>query len=234
MRREDTEIGLAPVGRETVQDRVYSELRRALITGLFAPGQVLTIRQLADALVTSTMPVREALGRLITEQALEALPSRQIRVPEATPGRLDDILRARILIEGEAVALASARMTPDLLETLRTHLREWEALRLTSSPETMDREATMNRIFHFSIYRACGSEVLLPMIESLWLQSGPCTRAAIFAFSEAGEYDTASFHRALLTALEAGDAAVARQALVADISRPFAYLRSKLEKEGQE
>ncbi|GAB1361498.1 hypothetical protein MASR1M32_07340 [Rhodobacter sp.] len=125
-------------------------------------------------------------------------------------------------------------MTPDLLETLRTHLREWEALRLTSSPETMDREATMNRIFHFSIYRACGSEVLLPMIESLWLQSGPCTRAAIFAFSEAGEYDTASFHRALLTALEAGDAAAARQALVADISRPFAYLRSKLEKEGQE
>ncbi len=234
MRREDTEIGLAPVGRETVQDRVYSELRRALITGLFAPGQVLTIRQLADALVTSTMPVREALGRLITEQALEALPSRQIRVPEATPGRLDDILRARFLIEGEAVALASARMTPDLLETLRTHLREWEALRLTSSPETMDREATMNRIFHFSIYRACGSEVLLPMIESLWLQSGPCTRAAIFAFSEAGEYDTASFHRALLTALEAGDAAAARQALVADISRPFAYLRSKLEKEGQE
>ena len=46
--------GLAPVGRETVQDRVYSELRRALIGGLFAPGQVLTIRQLADALMTST------------------------------------------------------------------------------------------------------------------------------------------------------------------------------------
>jgi DNA-binding GntR family transcriptional regulator len=74
-------VGLAPVGRETVQDRVYGELRRALIGGLFAPGQVLTIRQLSDALMTSTMPVREALGRLISEQALEALPSRQIRVP---------------------------------------------------------------------------------------------------------------------------------------------------------
>ncbi|TIP96912.1 MAG: GntR family transcriptional regulator, partial [Mesorhizobium sp.] len=50
---------LTPVGRETVQDRVYSELRRALIGGLFEPSQVLTIRGLADALVTSTMPVRE-------------------------------------------------------------------------------------------------------------------------------------------------------------------------------
>jgi DNA-binding GntR family transcriptional regulator len=232
-RNDGMEIGLEPVGRETVQDRVYSELRRALITGLFAPGQVLTIRQLADALMTSTMPVREALGRLITEQALEALPSRQIRVPVATPIRLDDILRARILIEGEAVALAAARMTPELLGSLRAHLDEWEELRLTTSPETLDREATMNRVFHFSIYRACGSEVLLPMIESLWLQSGPCTRAAITAFSEAGEYDTASFHRALLSALDIADAAAARAALVADISRPFVYLRSKLEKTEQ-
>ena len=46
---------LAPVARETVQDRVYSELRRALIGGLFEPSQLLTIRGLADALVTSTL-----------------------------------------------------------------------------------------------------------------------------------------------------------------------------------
>ena len=189
---DETGIGLAPVGRETVQDRVYTELRRALITGLFAPGQVLTIRQLADALMTSTMPVREALGRLITEQALEVLPSRQIRVPEATPERLDDILRARILIEGEAVTLAAARMSPGLIDALRGHLREWEVLRLTTSPETMDREAQMNQTFHFAIYRACGSD-----------------------------------------ALEKGDAAAARAALVADISRPFAYLREKLAKTGE-
>ena len=76
--REPT-AALAPVGRDTVQDRVYQELRRALVGGLFAPGQVLTIRQLADALATSTMPVRDAVGRLITEQALEILPNRSIR-----------------------------------------------------------------------------------------------------------------------------------------------------------
>ncbi|MET0749079.1 MAG: GntR family transcriptional regulator, partial [Rhizobium sp.] len=103
---------LAPVGRETVQDRVYSELRRALIGGLFEPSQVLTIRGLADALVTSTMPVREALGRLITEKALEALPNRSVRVPPITLERIDDLLRARTLIEGEAIALAAERMGP--------------------------------------------------------------------------------------------------------------------------
>jgi len=109
---------LTPVGRETVQDRVYSELRRALIGGLFEPNQVLTIRGLADALVTSTMPVREALGRLITEKALEALPNRSVRVPPITLERIDDLLRARSLIEGEAIALAAARMNPRVAERL--------------------------------------------------------------------------------------------------------------------
>ena len=33
---EEAGIVLAPVGRETVQDRVYSELRRALIGGVLA------------------------------------------------------------------------------------------------------------------------------------------------------------------------------------------------------
>jgi DNA-binding GntR family transcriptional regulator len=221
--------GLAPVGRETVQDRVYRELRRALIGGLFAPGQVLTIRQLADALVTSTMPVREALGRLITEQALEALPNRTIRVPPVTQERLADLLRARILIEGEAIALATPRVTPDLLADVSRIMAEWEALRLGGNPETVDREVTLNQAFHFEIYHACGSSVLIPMIESLWLQSGPCTRAAIFAFSEAGEHDAARFHHAILKALAAGDADAARAALVADISRPFAFLRTKLD-----
>lgn len=227
----ETAVGLAPVGRESVQDRVYTELRRALIGGLFAPGQVLTIRQLADALMTSTMPVRDALGRLITEQALEALPNRTIRVPPVTVQRIDDLLRARVLIEGEAMELAAARMTPHLLATIRAIMTEWEDMRLGGNPETVDREVTLNHAFHFEIYRACGSTILLPMIESLWLQSGPFTRAAIYAFSEAGAHDAARFHHAIVAALELGDGKAARAALVGDISRPFAYLTEKLTKE---
>ena len=224
--------GLAPVGRETVQDRVYSELRRALIGGVFEPAQVLTIRSLADALMTSTMPVREALGRLISEQALEALPNRTIRVPPVTLARLDDLLRARTLIEGEAVRLAVPRMTAEQKASARAIMDEWQDLRLGGNSETVDREVALNQAFHFEIYTACGSPVLIPMIESLWLQSGPCTRAAIFAFSDAGEHDADRFHLAILEALEAGDAELARAALVADISRPFAFLRDGLTAKG--
>lgn len=229
-------VQLAPVGRETVQDRVYTELRRALIGGLFEPGQVLTIRGLADALATSTMPVREAVGRLITEKALEALPNRSVRVPPITLERMDDLLRTRILIEGEAIALAASRMTPRQIAIIEGMLGEWDEMRALKQKKDVDREVTLNQSFHFEIYRACGSAVLIPMIESLWLQSGPCIRVAIYAFSEAGEVDTAHYHRSIVTALAARDQQAAREALVADISRPFAFLRTKLlaDAQGQE
>ncbi|MEF0940902.1 GntR family transcriptional regulator [Rhizobium sp. BR 362] len=222
---------LAPVGRETVQDRVYLELRRALIGGLFEPSQVLTIRGLADALMTSTMPVREALGRLITEKALEALPNRSVRVPPITLERMDDLLRARILIEGEAIALAATRMSPRQVSVIESMLGEWDEMRALRHKKDVDREVTLNQRFHFEIYRACGSAVLIPMIESLWLQSGPCIRVAIYAFSEAGEVDTAHFHRGIVAALSVQDPTAAREALVADISRPFNFLRNKLQSE---
>lgn len=218
----------AHVERETVQDRVYSMLRRALICGLFEPGRVLTIRALAEQFATSTMPVREALSRLISEKALEALPSRSVRVPLVTLERLDDLMRVRTMIEGEAIALATTRMTPDDVARVRAILEEWDEIRDLRNLDEFDREMTLNHSFHFEIYGCCGSPVLIPIIESLWLQSGPCIRDAAYAFSETGENDTAYCHRVIVEALAAGDAEAARDALAADISRPFRTLHTRL------
>ena len=124
-----------------------------------------------------------------------------------------------------AVTLAAARMSPGLIDALRGPLREWEVLRLTTSPETMDREAQMNQTFHFAIYRACGSDVLLPMIESLWLQSGPYVRAAVLKFDPKSEISALHYHREILAALKARDAEAAKRALASDISRAFDLLR---------
>ncbi|TGR73546.1 GntR family transcriptional regulator, partial [Mesorhizobium sp. M1C.F.Ca.ET.193.01.1.1] len=118
-------------------------------------------RGFADALVTLKMQVREALGRLITEKALEALPNRPVRVPPITLERIDDLLRARILIEGEAISLAATRMGPRGIATVEALLREWDEVRALKQKKDVDREVTLNQSFHFEIYRACGSAVLI-------------------------------------------------------------------------
>ena len=81
----------APVDRETMQDRVYVELRQALMRGHFAPGETLIVRALSDQFGTSHMPVRDALSRLVAEQALEVLPSRSVAVPVLSRERCQDI-----------------------------------------------------------------------------------------------------------------------------------------------
>jgi len=222
---------LSPVGRETVQDRVYLELRRALIAGVFESGQVLTVRGLAEALLTSTMPVREALGRLVVEKALEALPNRSVRVPPLDIERLDDLLSVRILIEGRAAELAAARMSDQEIERLEEILSDWEELRAAKGELGVEREVRVNQSFHFAIYQACGSQTLLPIIESLWLQSGPCTRFAIHALSRLKDDDKDLFHRKIVHALRAKDAIKVREMLVGDMSRSFSFLRAKLQAE---
>ena len=59
---------LARITHATLYEKVYEELRNALMSGRFLPGEPLTIRGVAEALGTSIMPVREALRRLAAER----------------------------------------------------------------------------------------------------------------------------------------------------------------------
>jgi len=220
---------LSPVGRETLHDRVYAELRRSLINGMFDAGQQLRIQDLAETLQTSTMPVREALGRLVSEQALEALPNRTVRVPLITRERLDDLARARYLVEGELVRLALPRLSSDDFAELRSLTERCEAVFREHGADVAHVSTELNHDFHFHIYRAAGSPVLIPIVESLWLQSGPYVRVAAQIHDERSDISATHHHWALIAALERRDPTGAVQALVDDITRSFNLIRGRLD-----
>src|SRR5579875_1862513 len=79
--REPRKLPLRPVDRETVQDRVYREIKDLILNGGIEPGQTVTIQGLSDAFQVSTMPVREALRRLMAEQALMVVSGRSVGIP---------------------------------------------------------------------------------------------------------------------------------------------------------
>src|SRR5690606_1099056 len=100
---------------------VYAALRRAQMAGRFSPGQEMVVRALARAFGTSPMPVREALRRLVSENALEYGANRTIHVPAISLERLADLRRCRTMIEGTAVEWGVARAG-------RRHLDELTAI----------------------------------------------------------------------------------------------------------
>lgn len=215
-------LGLVRIARETVQERVYATLRDQLMRGGFEPGQKLKIAELAEAFGTSAMPVREALNRLAVERALETLPSRTVRVPALSKAALQDLRETRFAIEGLAIARAAANMSPESLASLRLLI---DAQSATDAEHISEGSAQQNRAFHFTIYRQSGSTVLLPIIESLWLQFGPYLRAASERF-DGGEGRGTNFHVDILDALTRADGAAARAALEADIGRAFDLVMS--------
>jgi DNA-binding GntR family transcriptional regulator len=217
-----TNLGLVRVARDTVQDRVYVALRDQLMRGGFEPGQKLKIADLAAAFGTSAMPVRDALNRLTVERALETLPSRTVRVPALSRDALQDLRETRFAIEGLAISRAAANVTPESLDLLRSLIAAQTA---TDSEHISEESAEQNRAFHFAIYRQSGSAVLMPIIESLWLQFGPYLREASERF-DGGEGRGTNFHLEILDALSRRDPVAARTALEADIGRAFDLVMS--------
>ncbi len=164
----------APVeSRTTIADSVYHQLRRALILGRFDPGQMMTIASLASSFETSHMPVREALRRLGAEGALEMRANGSACVPAATRARLDDICLARVALERLATEQAAEAITEQELDEM-DGLVDAHASRVARQDIT--GLLSDNRDFHFAVYRAGRSEVLLNLIESLWLRYGPFMR----------------------------------------------------------
>lgn len=209
---------LTPIVRSSVNDSVYQALRNKLMHGEYRAGQTLGIRYLAHALGTSTMPVREALRRLVAQQGLEPLPNGTTRVPLITPDRLADIRRTRVLVEGTATEWAAARLTAVQLDGLDRMARDITEARRTREGVAVSLE--MNRVFHFTIYQAAQSPVMMAMIESLWLQSGAYLRATR-EFLHTEEQPADHLHELAIAALRAGDAAEARRCIEQDISWVF-------------
>jgi DNA-binding GntR family transcriptional regulator len=206
---------LQRVARDTLQERVYLRIRQALIHSEFAPGQVLTIRELARKLGTSIMPVREALQKLTVERVLELLPTRSVRVPVLSAEEFADICEARMVLEGHMARLAAERADPADLERIEQASRAFSAARASSSPTLINQK---NREFHFSIYQAARQATLMELIEPLWVRCGPCTVALFVDLgAEKVKRGAVDQHRGILEAIRARRAAEAESAVVADI-----------------
>ena len=215
------------VGHEasTLRDRVYLDLRQALMTGRFMPGQKMPIRSLAATLGTSLTPVREALRRLISEGVLEGRPNRTVRVPVMTRVKLLELRELRVSLESLAAGHAAGRIDHEGLANLRVLSLEIMAARTRG-----DHSADMLKIgeFHFGVYGAARMPVLLRIIESLWLQTGPYMNLLFPDFVR----KRPNWRARLCAALERRDAAAAREEIARDIGDTLDFIATLADSEG--
>jgi len=151
----------------TKAEMVAEVLRSRIEGGQLEPGLVLRQRAVAADLGVSATPVREALERLEADGYVASRPNGGSVVVRAEQSRLWENVLIRSALEGLAARLAAERRRPvDLAEILA---RE----RAFSGCDDDARAGELNRRFHFRIYQAAGSPVLIRQLEFLWRSLGP-------------------------------------------------------------
>jgi DNA-binding GntR family transcriptional regulator len=205
---------IARLDATTLRETAYIALRDAFTRGVFAPGDTVSLRHLADQMGISMTPVREAVRRLVAEGALVDTPSRTLAVPAFDARRMHDLKAARLALEGLVLDQAMERIEAAGIAALEAVL----ARPRQGAPGLPDLKA--NYDFHFTLYRHSGSDVLLPLVEALWVQYGAYLNR-IINHPQAARIDEHQHHHEIIAALHRGDRDAARAALAADIERSF-------------
>jgi DNA-binding GntR family transcriptional regulator len=104
-------------------EQIYQRLRYQLRSGVFAPGERIIESNLAQQLLVSRSPVREALSRLAADGLLESHGS-GFRVTMPTPQDLTEIFEMRRLLEPAAARQVAGVADATLMRELAGSLAQ--------------------------------------------------------------------------------------------------------------
>lgn len=223
------EARVKPVaGNNTLSDQVYSAIRQDMLDGKMLPGAKLSLRSLATTYGTSMQPVREAVTRLVAEDALEVTSARAIQVPLLLRSQCDEVWSLRALLEGEAAALFTLRASNSAFDRLGELTNATRRAQFSGS--TVDH---MGRIHDWAFFVAdqCGSPLLASLIHTMRLRGAPMMSMALHA---PGEEDpvflefTNQIMAEMAQAVRTRDASRVRDLRRVDILTYQRYLYSRL------
>lgn len=151
-------------------DVVCAMLREMIIRGELSGAEPLRQRDLASRFGVSQTPVREALRRLESEGLVVNDPHRGATVAESRHGIVEDNSQIRAVLEPLGARLAALAITDEQLQHLRKLNDEMTSVDLSDV-----KYGELNRQFHFAIYEAAASPMLLSMMRLLWqaMPTGP-------------------------------------------------------------
>ncbi len=206
----------------TTQQYVYERLRHAIMVGAIEPGTALTMRGLAEAMELSPTPVREAVRRLSSENAILINENRRISIPLMTQGRFAELIALQISLEVHAARRALPYVSDIKIAEMKLVDDEMDRAIVKRD---LDRLTMLNHRFHRTLYTVNPDQVSLPLIESVWLQIGPFQRQVLELLDEFHEVDR---HKDILLALECRDVAALVQATRQDIRESISRAGRKL------
>lgn len=198
----------------TAATRVYDVVKEKILTTEIAGGELISEGDIARLCEVSRTPVREAFLRLESEGWMRLYPKRGALVLPITEREAGDVLQARLLLEGHAVARIVDRPAVHavLLDDLRANLAEHRGVG-TSDIATFSR---VDAQFHQLIVAAGDNPLIAGFFASLGERHRRMTTASVHR-DPGVTGRILDEHAAIIDAIASGDPAVFDAALSAHL-----------------
>ncbi|KQY60124.1 hypothetical protein ASD11_11570 [Aeromicrobium sp. Root495] len=193
----------------TSADRVFLELRDAIVSGRLAAGSRHSIYRLAEELDVSRTPAREAVLRLADLGLVVVEKNRGVVVVGVSPQDVLDVFELRVLLEVPAAARAAREATPELAERLRVGL---DAMRAAADVGDEQAFTEHDRALHGFVAAASGNVRLEEEIRRL--RGSIQARGVSTIDTSRSIHAVAEEHAPLVDAIARGDASAAARAML--------------------
>lgn len=154
--------------KPTKKTLVYEQLKNSIISGEIKPGEILNEAVLAKKYKMGKTPTREALLLLANEDFLDSMPRVGYVVSRLTIQDMLEIFALRILLEVEAIGIASERITDvDINKLVANNQTESALAKQTTDGSLREGGYQLNREFHLIIAEVTGNHRLVRLIQGL-------------------------------------------------------------------
>ena len=226
---------VSPLDQRSLTDRTYEWLKEQIFTGRLAPGERLSIDEVAGQLRVSRTPVRDALHRLSFE-GLAVLTARSgTAVARLSIDGVRDVYEARRVVEPAIAAVAATKATPGALQELQRVQEAWEHLdpaAIYSRFAVHSRYAELDVRFHQIVADMVGNRPLSRLVGQLAVQRQ--VAPSLFGSGYRGPARRVKEHRAILAALTRRDGSGAADAMRTHLERSQSELLEFLEQSAGE
>jgi DNA-binding GntR family transcriptional regulator len=200
------------VSAQTVQSQAVRNLREAIISGLFQPGERLVEAEMCARLGVSRPSLREALRSLEAERLVVIVPNKGPHIPILTIEEANEIYDVRALLEGEAAALFATRASKEAIAIMKRSLADFD---VATKNGDLGGEIETTRLFYDQLLSGCGNRIIEEMLSTL---TARITFLRSKSMSQPGRAQKSSREmNAILKAIIAGNSEAAREAAISHV-----------------
>lgn len=213
---------LIPIEKNTLSDLAYEELKKALLSGRFRPGEKILLRDIAKELQISLTPVRDAVNHLIAERVLDRGPGGQkggASIPALSSSQFEQLTALRADLESNLARTAAQRITAGQILDIERLAQE---MKKTMKKGNKSSYLDLHRRFHFSLYDASEMDVVKDITEILWLRCGPALNAVLPDYVP--NLKQRDYHQEAVDALKKGNNNGVADSIRADITIAGTYI----------